>query len=421
MLPARELTEQKCVGFARPRAVQDGTTTESAWLLDSRWDGVPRLDLDAVIRRCPRVVLLAPHPDAGTLALGATLAYLRATDVDVTVVVIHSRDTEAAAALDARIGTPIDAHTLLLAPVECDGHADNDAGVNAVAHAAQSAARASGATLLQYPVSLWDSASPSDVPWSRLRNLAPPLVALQAKSRTLDHGLAAVPAWAGRVMETVLVPAADDLAARVDADVMDGRSFPEVSAPFDTMYDDGEDDPWRFDDSSYEIHRLDLVTACLGRRRYRRVLDIGCATGQLAERLRHRADAVTGVDASAAALDVARVRAPDVRWIVGAAPADLPGGTFDLIVLSEIAYFLDGPDLLRTLRAVRRALLPHGEIVLANWRHPTENIPLDGPTAHRQAAAMMDLPRRARYEDADLLIEVWGDPVSLHAESGRES
>jgi SAM-dependent methyltransferase len=141
----------------------------------------------------------------------------------------------------------------------------------------------------------------------------------------------------------------------------------------------------------------------------------------LAERLKRRADAVTGLDASAAALDIARVRTPEIRWMCGAVPADLPDEKFDLIVLSEVAYFLDGPDLLSTLRAVRGALLPEGEIVLANWRHPTENIPLDGPTAHRQAATMMGLPRRAYYEDADLLIEVWGDPVSLHEASRRRS
>ena len=450
---------------ARPFSRRENGTDEPTWLLDTRWNEVPRLDLDAVIRRCPKVLLVAPHPHDETLALGATVAHLAAADVDVTVVVAthggdgnrptvrRSEGENAIAALDAsisivwwdlpdgrlstheaeleeRLTALVDAQTLILAPVECDGHADHEA----VARAAESAAREVGATLLQYPYWLWQWASPSDLDWTRLRNLAPPLGALQAKSQAVEHYRSqlrsgddapivgpAVLARSRRVIETVLVPASADLAARVDADTIGERSASEISAPFDTMYDDDEDDPWRLDDSFYEMHRLDLVTACLGHKRYRRALDIGCATGQLAERLKSRADAVTGLDTSSAALDIARVRTPEIRWMCGAVPADLPDEKFDLIVLSEVAYFLDGPDLLSTLRAVRGALLPEGEIVLANWRHPTENIPLDGPTAHRQAAAMMGLPRRACYEDADLLIEVWGDPVSLHVESRRRS
>ena len=103
-----------------------------------------------------------------------------------------------------------------------------------------------------------------------------------------------------------------------------------------------------------------------------------------------------------------------MRWLRGAAPGDLPADAFDLVVLSEVAYFLDGPDLLTTLRAVRRSLREGGELVVADWRHPTGDIPLDGPAAHRQVAAVLDLPLRARYEDSDLLIEVWGDPLSTY-------
>jgi hypothetical protein len=86
------------------------------------------------------------------------------------------------------------------------------------------------------------------------------------------------------------------------------------------------------------------------------------------------------------------------------------------VVLSEIGYFLDGPDLLATVRAARRTLRPTGEIVVANWRRPTERIPLDGPAVQAQVAEIIDLPLRARYQDADLVIEVWGEPVSVYDE-----
>jgi SAM-dependent methyltransferase len=122
------------------------------------------------------------------------------------------------------------------------------------------------------------------------------------------------------------------------------------------------------------------------------------------------------MDASEKALDVARGRTDAVDWLLGAAPTDIPEAQFDLVVLSEVAYFLDGPELLATLRTVRRRLRPHGEILIATWSAPTENIPLDGPTAQAQAATLFDLPLRARYHDADLTIQVWGEPLSVYRE-----
>ena len=217
-------------------------------------------------------------------------------------------------------------------------------------------------------------------------------------------------------METVFVPLPHDLAARVEGDVAAHRSRPQMAAPFDTMLDDDVTDPWRLDESEYEKRRLALTLACLGRPHYQHVLEIGCATGQLAAQLRGRADNVIGMDVSEKALGVARGRTDAVEWLLGAAPADIPDLEFDLIVLSEVAYFLDGPELLATLRTVRRRLRTHGEILIATWSAPTENIPLDGPTAQDQAAALFDLPLRARYHDADLTIQVWGEPLSVYRE-----
>ena len=64
---------------------------------------------------------------------------------------------------------------------------------------------------------------------------------------------------------------------------------------------------------------------------------------------------------------------------------------------------------------------PRGEILIANYAAPTQDTPLDGPTVHRQAEAVLDLPMRARYQDADLTIQAWGEPRSLHQEYGGVS
>lgn len=444
----------------RPLAHRESGTDESIWLLDSGWDSVARLDLAAITARYPRVVVVAPHPDDETLALGATLADLSAQDVDVTVVFVTdggdgARSTprriegdRAISALGARIsvfwwdlpvggldserGTLsgrladlIDERTVVFAPVEGDGHPDHDA----VAHAADSAVRQRSAALINYPVWLWHWATPADMDWSRVRVLAPSLAGLDAKraavsccsGRLPSHdGLAmggsSGPNRAHRVFETVLMPAAADLAVRIGAAVGNGRAREAIAEPFDAMMASGEDDPWHLDDFAYERRRLELVLACLGRERYQRILEVGCATGQLSEQLTGRADIVVAMDASERALKVARNKTGVVRWMCGAAPADLPDETFDAIILSEVGYFLDGPELTATLRAVRKRLTARGEIVLAHWRGPIAGIPLDGTAVHAQAAALLDLPLRARYVDVDLIVEVWGEPVSVYRE-----
>jgi LmbE family N-acetylglucosaminyl deacetylase len=445
---------------ARPFTHRESGTDEPTWLLDSRWDNVPQLSLDAIVRSYPHVVLVAPHPDDETLALGGTLADLAETAKSVTVVIAtHGgsgvgstvRRAEAEHALTAlgahittmwwdlpdgslqdeidvmveRLGGFVTAQTLLLAPVECDGHCDHEA----VAVSAETVARERGAALLEYPVWLWHWATPDDLDWARVRTIAPSLRALTAKSAAIacytsqlaapdGHAVVgpALLARARRVIETVLTPRPRDLAARVNAHTATVRSRAHIAAPFDAMLPDGVTDPWRLDASEYEKRRLALTLACLGRPHYQSVLEIGCATGQLSVRLRERAERVIGMDASDVALRVARARTDAVDWLLGAAPADIPVADFDLIVLSEIAYFLTGPELLATLRAVRRQLRPRGEILIANWSAATQNIPLDGPTVHDQAAAVLDLPLRARYQDADLVIQVWGQPLSVYRE-----
>jgi SAM-dependent methyltransferase len=187
---------------------------------------------------------------------------------------------------------------------------------------------------------------------------------------------------------------------------------------FDRMYDDG-DDPWRFEDSFYEDRRRALLLAVLGRRRHRRVLEVGCADGRLTEELVERCDDLVALDTSSRAVVAARRRVPGATVLQGAAPADLPPGPFDLVVLSEVGYFLTPLELVATLRRLEASLAPGGEVVLCHWQHPTRDVPLDGALVHEQAATVFTLQRRAEYVDADLRIEVWGGPASVAEQECR--
>ncbi|MFT7646221.1 MAG: SAM-dependent methyltransferase [Candidatus Poriferisodalaceae bacterium] len=63
------------------------------------------------------------------------------------------------------------------------------------------------------------------------------------------------------------------------------------------------------------------------------VLDAGCGTGRVAIELARRGLDVVGVDLDPGMLDTARIKAPEVEWILGDLSTVAIGRTFDLIAL----------------------------------------------------------------------------------------
>ena len=60
----------------------------------------------------------------------------------------------------------------------------------------------------------------------------------------------------------------------------------------------------------------------------------------------------------------------------------MSAGRFDLILISEVLYFLDAGDVTRTARAACGALVRGGAVLLVNWTGPT-----DTPSTGDAAAA----------------------------------
>ncbi len=98
----------------------------------------------------------------------------------------------------------------------------------------------------------------------------------------------------------------------------------------------------------------------------RRVLDIGCGTGQLAHRMADTfpATRVVGCDFSPGMLRKAAARRGGVRWVRGDAGA-LPfgDGAFDTVVSTEAFHWF--PDQDRALAEIFRVLAPGGHLLLA--------------------------------------------------------
>ncbi|WP_377641342.1 class I SAM-dependent methyltransferase [Oryzobacter terrae] len=102
----------------------------------------------------------------------------------------------------------------------------------------------------------------------------------------------------------------------------------------------------------------------------RRVLDAGCGSGPLTESLRDRGALVTGVDVSAAMVDLARERLgddADLRVADLAAPLPFPDASFDDVVASLVLHYLE--DWSGPLAELRRVLRPGGRLLLC-VNHP---------------------------------------------------
>lgn len=177
---------------------------------------------------------------------------------------------------------------------------------------------------------------------------------------------------------------------------------------FDELYDRNAD-PWGLASEPYEQRKHALTTAVLPRPRYRRAFEPGCAIGVLTGRLAERCDELLAWDGAAAAVRQARERVqhPHVHIEQHRVPQRWPGGRFDLVVVSELLYFLAPDDRQDLYARARNGLEPSGHLVAVHWRHPFAEAPSTGDEAHAELAAARGLRQVVEHVERDFLLGVW--------------
>ncbi len=94
-------------------------------------------------------------------------------------------------------------------------------------------------------------------------------------------------------------------------------------------------------------------------------------------------------------------------------PADWPGGRFDLIVLSEVGYYLDPTDWLQVIEQSVASLSYDGGLLACHWKHPIAGCPQDGREVHRMLSKHLPLYPVFCHDEADFIMAYWSNQPSV--------
>ncbi|MBD7994892.1 bifunctional PIG-L family deacetylase/class I SAM-dependent methyltransferase [Arthrobacter sp. Sa2CUA1] len=431
---------------------QDPTRSEEAWL--ELLSGVP--DLEQILPQRPRrLVVLAAHPDDETLGAGGLIASLAATGTAVDVIVAtageashpHSpthtpqvlsevREKELRGAVEqlapgasvrllglpdgglaghrqelARVLAGLVADggddVWLAAPWRGDGHTDHD---TAGAVAAE-VAKTMRIPLLEYPIWLWHWGAAADLP-EGLHLFGLDGTSENRKSFAMAaHHSQVAPLSDAPGDEALLAPdVLEHFRRPFEAFIL---TVPRTARRvFEELYA-ASSDPWNFEESFYEHRKRALTLAMLPRERFARVFEPGCSIGVLTAGLAARSDSVVAMDISERALVLAQERlagTDGVELVQGSIPANWPEGSFDLVVISEIGYFLTAGQLQETAKRAAASLTEEGVLLLCHWRHPNDGWPLTGDDVHAAFRAGSGLRILAEHCEEDFRIDVLTRP-----------
>lgn len=190
---------------------------------------------------------------------------------------------------------------------------------------------------------------------------------------------------------------------------------------FESLYQ-ASPDPWGFADRWYEERKRAVTLAALPEPRYLSAFEPGCSIGLLTLGLAQRCDSLLASDLSPFALREASERLRgwnNVYLEHQCLPRDWPPGKFDLVVLSEILYYLSPTDLDNLIALASNSILAGGTLLSVHWRRYVPDYPLGGDEVQRRVATLRDksLVQTVHHVEADFDLTVY---VKRHDVNGFE-
>jgi SAM-dependent methyltransferase len=144
-------------------------------------------------------------------------------------------------------------------------------------------------------------------------------------------------------------------------------------------------DPWDYRTSAYERAKYADTLAALPSRPLGSVLEVGCSIGIFTRQLATCCERVLGLDFSARALALAQSRVaglPNVRLRRASFPEQAPDGPWDVVVCSEVLYYLDSEALAEAMAWLSDQLEGGACVLAVSWRGAGADEPLRGDDVH---------------------------------------
>lgn len=375
-------------------------------------------------------VLGAPTP----LFLGLPDGGLHDHEARIAEAIASAARRDAAATPDRRDSGDL----VVLAHWAHDGHSDHEA-VGRAAMTAVERLREAGhrIRLVAFPVWAlhWDTPTGGYVPWAHAVRSVVSAEAAARKQSAVQEFTSQNEAWpagsdAAPVMPEHVVRRLVETPEWVIPEWVIPEPLPSTREPVDSRaHLEGlyarDVDPWDLETSAYEAEKRGATLAAIPHDRYRLCFEPGCSIGVLTVELAQRADRVLAWDPVERALERARERVsasarqgePDARRVRLEQRALSAGGSgsetelgahgADLIVLSEMLYFIPHAELRPILTGLVERAAPGAHIVAVHWRHPVAGWPEGGAATHDALLAVPGLTHLHRdAQSRDYLIDV---------------
>lgn len=156
-------------------------------------------------------------------------------------------------------------------------------------------------------------------------------------------------------------------------------------------------DPWQTHTRRREKVKRHQLMQAAGFRRWSRALELGAGNGSNTVLLARRSlqlDACEATDSGFALIQEAVASLPNVQVCKHVIPERFPSSFYDLIVISEVLYYLPPGHLRKLSRAISRALVPGGRLVLAHHHRRFADAWLGGATAQENLIRAISAPLR---------------------------
>ncbi|MDQ6745711.1 MAG: nodulation S family protein [Actinomycetota bacterium] len=181
-----------------------------------------------------------------------------------------------------------------------------------------------------------------------------------------------------------------------------------TTADFESRYQ-ADPDPWGYASSDYERAKYAATLAACGPGPFAAALELGGSIGIFTAALAPRCQTLTTIDAAPSAVQLARRRLAGqdrVQVILGTIPADIPPASYDLVVASEILYYLPPPDLEATVATIVAVLAPGARLVTVHWRPAGAERPFTAEAVHARLRREPCLRPTREDHSADYLLDV---------------